>query len=48
MRLVDGGGQPPTVSSSSARAVIACSVRMVVSTSSTSNWLSSRTVGPAM
>ena len=31
--------QPATASSSSARAVIACSVRMVVSMSATSNWL---------
>jgi hypothetical protein len=46
--LTDSGGQLATVSSSSARAVIACSVRTVVSTSSTSNWLSSRTVWPAM
>ena len=42
------GWPPARVSSSFARAVMACSVRMVVSTSLTSNWLSSRTVGPTM
>jgi hypothetical protein len=42
------GRQLATVSSSSVRLVIACRVRTVVSTSSMSNWLSSRAVGPAM